>query len=404
MSGRKALLLILVAGLALRLGYALRTAQKTSSLPDPDDYCGLALSFARDGSLSLDGRLTAHREPAYPIALGLAFLALGATLKAGLALNLLASMLSLLLIYDLGRRLFDERSALAAAAIAALYPPFIFYAAQLRRETWMVFVTLLGLWALCSAQQAGRARGFALAGLANALGPLSNIVFLPFGLLVAPALAWWSHRRQKRPAAALTAAYLACFLALCGLWPLRNRIELGRFYLGGSGGGWANLYDYLVVPENLGGTPRQTALLAADPVVKKGDSLDPIARDRWYFEAGLRFIKRHPARYARLLLWRCLDFWRPWPRPRPYPLPYWLLKAIGLFSDAWIIPLGWLAILCLRAWTPERLWLLGFGTSVSAVYIAVFTMNRYRLPVMPMLILFAAAALVRAVEALRRAI
>ena len=175
---------LLAAGLTVRLSYGLMRPPQGpgQALADPDGYVGLASSFARSWTLSVSsGRPSAMREPVYPIALGLAFKALGHNYGAMLALHGLLSILSLGLMFVLGRRFFGEAVAFASLTVGAFYPPFIFYFSQALRETTMVSLGLLSLWSVIKLNDDGKARDFAAAGICSALAGLTNTVFLPFG-------------------------------------------------------------------------------------------------------------------------------------------------------------------------------------------------------------------------------
>lgn len=387
---------LLTAGIFLRLGYGLARPPQAQGVSDPDGYVRLADSFSETWTLSEDNKPSVRREPAYPVVLGLSFKLLGRSYLTVLLLNTALSAWILFLIYSVGRFLFNETEARLALMIAAFYPPFIFYTAQSMRDTWLVLIGLLGIWALCRARARGSTLGYGLAGVVNALGPLSNIVFLPFGLVIAPLLVGWIDSKMLHRSLRRISAYLAAFVFCYSLWPLRNYIQLRRFVPTASAGGWANLYVYMVVPQEFGGTSRQREILERDPVALEAAKLDPISRDRLYLRESLQKIGADPGRYVRLVIWRALDFWRPWPRPQAYSPSHRSVFWAGVLSDGWIIPLGFLGLLLSLPGAPELLYVLGFMGSIDLVYILIFTIMRYRLPLMPWMILFASTALHRA--------
>ncbi|MDD5656800.1 MAG: glycosyltransferase family 39 protein, partial [Elusimicrobia bacterium] len=342
------------------------------------------------------GRPSALREPAYPLLLGSLFQIFGRSYAAALGANCTLGVLTLWLLFALGRALYGGRVARLALAIGAFYPPFIYYAAQPMRETAPVFWVVLSLWCLERAVRLGSAAGFAGAGAAAALAALTKATLLPFALLLVPLGIIFIARRERVPARRWCASYLAVFIALYGLWPLRNRLVMGRAVWGNTEGGGCNLYQYLVVPQELGGTAAQTEILAADPVYAAANRLDGAARDRFLWRAAGRRIRQKPWAYAKLVAWRFFwDEWRLSPRPRTYDHPYRVLRWISLLSDGWIIPLGLLGIFLSRLRPPGSLWPCLLLFSEVFVYALVFSMIRYRLARMPVLILFAAVALDR---------
>lgn len=389
----------LLLGLALRLGYGFVNAPAV--LPSPDGYVELAASLAETGTLAMDGKASAWREPGYPILLGIAFKMFGKSYGTALALNALLSTASLWFLWLVGRRLFGEPVGLLALWIAAAYPPFVFYAAQPLRESCLLFVGALAVWALCEARASGRSGAFAVAGLANAGAALVHGVFLPFSLVLVPISFFWLLRRSAlRP----SGAYLAAFLALYSVWPVRNYLAFGRFIPGSSLDVGSIMYANMIVPQELGGTEAEREILAKDPVCREAGRLPEAERDAFFGAAVRERILREPLRFARLFAWRFFwDEWRLVPRPRAYAHSYGLLKWTSLLTDGWIIPLGLLGLFLAFGRPPEVLWLYLLIGSVDAVYSTVLTMLRYRVPLMPWLILFAALSLRRAWEKARAA-
>lgn len=398
-AGRFLLPALLAAGFAFRLGYgcAFPVRGEGGGLPDVDGFVALAGSFADSWSfLDREGRPSAHREPGYPLLLGTAFKVFGQRYGVLLGLNALMGTLALLMLFLVGRRLFGEGTAWIATALAAFYPPFIYYAAHPLRESVMVLAGLLSIWALLEALRLARAYAFAGAGAVNALAALTNTTFLPFGLIMAPLGLLALLRHRWRGALVFSAAYLAAFVLLYSLWPLRNYAVFGEPVLGSTAAGGSSFYTFLVIPQEIAGTPRHTELSDADPVMRASEGLDPIASDRYFWKAGLRVVAEDPVSFARLYLWRFfVDIWRVVPRSRSYDHSYGLLKWVSILTDGWILPLALVGVCLIRLRPPEMLWVYFFILSVNAVYALVLTTIRYRISVMPWAILLASFVLER---------
>lgn len=395
---------LLAAGLTVRLSYALMRPPQGpgQALADPDGYVGLASSFSRSWTLSDSaGRPSAMREPVYPIALGLAFKAFGQNYGAVLALNGLLSTLSLGLMFVLGRRFFGEAVAFASLAVGAFYPPFIFYFSQALRETMMVSLGLVSLWSVLKLNEEASPRDFAAAGACSALIGLTNTVFLPFGLAAPVAACLFS--RNKTRAFGRAALYLGIMLPLYALWPLRNYSAFGSWIMGSTAGAGSTFYIHLVIPEDVAGTPAQADLVARDPVFSTAPkNMSPAESERFYWKAGIRYVRENPLIYARLLAWRAFrDFWRIAPRPRNYGLSYRTLKWVSLLSDGWLVPLGLLGLIFFGLRSRELLWGWLFICSVIAPFVLIITMIRYRLSIMPLLIMSACAVLHRVISGRR---
>jgi hypothetical protein len=387
MSSRAGLAAALALGLLARGLYAWKLPPATpgGGIPNIDNYVELASSVAATGSLrDAEGRLTAKREPGYPIALGAAFAVLGRSYRSAVLLNLALSLAILFLIWRLGGPL--------PALIAALYPPFVYYAAQPVRETLMVCLELSALVALLAGLKRGSPAALAASGALGACAALTKTTYLPFGLLVVPLLVLWRSRRAAR-----AGLYAAVFAGVYALWPLRNHALFHEWILGSTTATGNHFYMFLVVPEEVGGTPKHYEILAKDPIWQEGDAMEPIQREKFFWRQGLLWIRAHPLSYARIVAGRLFyDQWRLVPRRRDYEQPYSRVFWISLLTDGWLLPLGFLGLALTRLRGEADLVAGAYILSTAFTYALILTMLRYRLVLMPWLILYAADSLRRA--------
>ncbi|MBI3551259.1 MAG: glycosyltransferase family 39 protein [Elusimicrobia bacterium] len=369
------------------------------SPPNPDEYEMVADCFAKTGSYCEYGKLTGVREPAYPMTLGLFYKILGHDNLAAFLLNGLLAAGAALGLFVGGKRLFDEETGLLAASISAFYPPFIFYASQPRREIGLVFLSVMSVLSLISAREGGLKR-CAAAGVVNALTALACTTYLPFGLATAPLLLLWLGRKDLLLAVKSAAVYALFFVLLYSLWPLRNYRAFHTFVLGTTAGAGAVFYVNQIVPSEVGGLAREGEIIRADPVIIEGAGIhDGIALEKFYWKSGVERVKADPMRYLRLVAKRFfVEAWRVTPRERNYGLSYRLLWWAGLLTDGWIVPLGLIGLLLWRFNPPEGVFVPGFVASVNLAYSLIFFILRYRVPVMPWLILLASLTIVRAAK------
>ncbi|MCX5797446.1 MAG: glycosyltransferase family 39 protein [Elusimicrobia bacterium] len=394
---------LLVLGVLVRLGYGLRhpPQQPGQDLANPDDYVEIATSVAQSWTLKRAGQPSAYREPAYPVLLGVMFKAFGRSYPVALLTNCGLAAAALLFLALVGRELFGETVSLLATAVSALYPSFIYYAALPVRETAILAVSSAALWTLIRALGRPSAAAFAWAGLAAALCGLTNVTLLPFALVLAPAAVIVLCRDRGPAAWRWSGAYLAVFLCLYSFWPLRNYLVFRAWIPGTTLTAGNILYNYLVVPQELGGTPEESRIRQADPVFQAAALMPPAQAERHFRAASLDWIRSHPGTYLKLVSWRFFwDEWRLWPRPQAAGESYRTLRWVGLLTNGWIIPLGLLGMLLARK-VPRALCLGLFVFTIVLTHSLILTMLRYRVPIMPWLILFASLSVTRLWGALR---
>jgi 4-amino-4-deoxy-L-arabinose transferase-like glycosyltransferase len=138
--------------------------------------------------------------------------------------SLLGGLGTLLLIYDLGRRLWSREAGLAAALLLLFTVQFALQARRAQLDAVLVFFTVLSLY--CLLRQLlldGGWRWAIAAGLAAGCGVLTKVVgFLSYLVLIPWLFAvWrgWPGVRWQRPVLMWLASALAC-AAVVGAWLL----------------------------------------------------------------------------------------------------------------------------------------------------------------------------------------
>lgn len=399
---RRALWALAAAAVAARLVYCWAFSPYAPDDPVPpfDRYHELALSVLETGGLYVEGRPTALREPIYPYFLAVVYALGGVGLPAVWVSNALLGGVYVWLLFLLGDRVFGRRVAWGGAAMAAFHPQLVYYTALPLREALQVLVLLgavLATVAACRRPSKGR---FAAIGLLWAACPLINSALLGAALL-APAGVWAIGRRRKTPLGACAGASLAVCLSVYALWPLRNYLVFDRFIPGVALGG-SHLYVSLIVPNEHAGTPREAEIVEADPVMQAGTRLTDEERDRHFYGAAARWIRERPLGFVRIMLGSLVKLWRLYPYPRDYGADYRLIKWVSLLSDGWIIPLGFLGLVLAARRVPEAALLNLVLFAITATYMVFWAVVRYRLPMMPYMMLYAAYALERGLLRLRK--
>jgi tetratricopeptide (TPR) repeat protein len=188
------LTIVLGAALLLRLAHwaAVRQAPFIAQLVmDSAEYDRWARQIAAGDWL---GHGVFFQAPLYPYLLACVYQVLGPRLDAVYLLQIGFGVAGCWAVYRAGRHLAGEREGLAAAALAALYGPFLFYDVQLLKESLAATVACFLLWALARVWAppvpARPAAGWLLAGgLLGVLALLRENALLVVPLLL--PLAWW---------------------------------------------------------------------------------------------------------------------------------------------------------------------------------------------------------------------
>ncbi len=114
-----------------------------------------------------------------------------------LFVQLMAGAFQPLILFALARRLFDERVGLVAAALTAAYGPFIFYQGVLLRDWLPPLLEPLALLALVRARDSRQGRDWLIAGVALGVALLAKETALLVLILAGVWLVWetWPDRR-----------------------------------------------------------------------------------------------------------------------------------------------------------------------------------------------------------------
>lgn len=335
--------------------------------------------------------------PGYPLFLALLYKLFRGSYAAVYLAQFGLALLNAFLVYRLGLRFFDPPSALAGAGLMVTVWTSIYFEGLLLPVTLLLTFTLLTLLALTQALGDGRRRDWLFAGLALGLAAITWPLILVFGVAV---IGWLMRRRgTPRRGSALVSALL--FLAGAGL-PLAPVTYQN----------WRAEHDFILIQKNgglnlyLGNNPRADGT----PNVRPTGDWDQLLlwpqteagitrqseRDRFFLSKILHFARTQPGRFLQLQLRKLAllcnareiratfdpEFFRRQFRVLSLPLPgFALLLALAL-----------LGMVTVRNPFPALLflYLAAYGAGVILTVVSA----RYRMPLVPVLALFAGHGLV----------
>ena len=334
------------------------------------------------------GPRTFYQDPLYPYFVAALYGTFGRHLRLVFLAQAMLGLLSIALLWGVARRLGGDTVAFVAGLLGALYGPLVLYEDVLLRAVLINTTGIATLWLAMRAFRRPRARRFALAGLAGALGVLATSGAWPFVLVVA-ALTPMALRRSPRQALRAVGALGAGLLV--GLTPVVARnlaVGVAPFSVASSGTITFvnhNAADY----EPMGGTAM--SVHAAEVMRRSGGRLRP---------AIVETLRTHPGlgSWLALLGRKFLAVWHWYEVPNNESYDYFLLHAPALRAAG--LGFGLVAPLALVG-----LW-LGFRRSWDYVLcvayvgcgltslVVLYTVGRLRMPVAFALIAFAAVTLV----------
>ena len=358
-----------------------------------------------------------YQAPLYAYFLGAIYACGGSVLTVRVCQALLGAI-GCVLIGHATQRLFGRAAGVIAGLMLALYAPVIFFDGLIQKSVLDVFLITLLLALLAdligdatnpsAAAAAGRQRWRSL-GVGVVLGLLSlsrenALVFVPVVL----GWIWWCpgvSTASRRSAGAMVIIGLSVVLLCVGL---RNAIVGGEFHLTTAQFG-PNFYignharaDGTYVSLRFGrGSPEYERSDAKELAERAaGHALSPGEVSSYWENLALDDIRAHPADWMRLearkfrLLWNGTEIvdTESQESHEDYSPVLRVLARVAHFGV--LAPLAWLG-----AWIVwrdrRRLWLL---YAMSGVYmlsvLAFYVVARYRVPLVPFLIMFAAPGLV----------
>jgi 4-amino-4-deoxy-L-arabinose transferase-like glycosyltransferase len=405
---RPSLLIVLGAALLLRIALALNTSSLGAHIVDEQHYVELASNLYQGvGFAWSQDHPTSIRPPLYPFFMASVWAVVGAqSLQAVRWAQIPLALLSILLLYFIGRRWFDHRTALLAAAAFAVYPSLLFTGVLLLTET--LFTALLLLFVLCFALLEER-RSLTLAagtGIALGLAALTRSILWPF-LLILVAVMWVTLRSERRRRFALVAAAVLGYAVIVGPWSVRNTSLQGTFTVVDTMGGLNLLMgNYAHTPEDrmwdaISMTGEKYWAAGLPPTAPDGGRWTEGKKEKWAQRQAIAFMTDHPLTTLRRAVLKFADFWGlerdfvAGVQRGYYAPPTWfaITGAAGV-TVAYVITalLASLGIFLAPPGRSAHVFLLVLVLFVCGVHTVVFGHSRYHLPLIPILLLYGASA------------
>ncbi len=317
-------------------------------------------------------------------------------------LQVLLSTATVPLLFILGERFHGRRAGLAAAAVFAVYPNLVGFTHLLWPATLYIFWFMLGMTLLLGLKSPTR-RHVAAAGLCLGLAALVRGQALYFAPLAAAWLVLAVPREERRQRLGLAALLIAFTLLPVLPWTVRNAATYDRFLLLDSTTG-RNLYIGTNVPPPANwdyGFDERRRVHGGRERCAQDNIVDA---DRCEVRNAVAFMATHPGLMLKRVSLKWADLLNPssfvirHARLDKYPHHFGrpgLSVLTVVAAGAWmaVAILGLLGLILLPSWSGRGL-VITLLLYHLALHALTFGMTRFRLPMVPFLILAGAPLLV----------
>ena len=363
-----------------------------------------------------------YQAPLYPYLLGLVYAIAGRHLLLVRVIQAVIGSASCALLALAAARVFNRRAGIAAGLMLALYAPAIFFDGLLQKSALDVFFVCLALWLISRtektaeraknaekdvSQRSLRSPRFFLLGLTMGGLALTRENALVFIVVI---LAWTVLNAERRTPNAERLRRAGLFLA--GLAVVLVPVAARNAYVGGGFFITTSQFGpnfYIGNNPNADGTYQSLRFGRGAPEYERQDAAElagralgktptPAEVSSYWTDKALDFVTSRPGAWLALtgrkiaLLWNATEVLDTESQEAhaEYSWPLRLLGHVGHFGI--LVPLALLGAIV--TWPARsRLWILYAMTlAYAASVVAFYVFARYRYPLVPLLILFAAAA------------
>jgi hypothetical protein len=333
--------------------------------------------------------------PLYPYFIAVLYRLLG-SLDAVLWVQAAVGALLVPAVGRAGRTAFSAPVGLAAAAVTTVYPDFVWFSVRFWSETLFI-VTLW--WGIERVLQADVSRSRGTAAAAGVIWGLSTLT-RELSLYLAPFAAVWlargliplgrESRAGSRGGGLRAGVFLLGLLLTLTPWTIRNAVVF-RAFIPVSTMGASNLWQ---------GNVPLTHLEVHETL---GQITDPIERDQHARSLAWRVIlERQPSWIFEKTASEMPEFWKAGSEVLDHlvgrgscgPLSSTTVKALEVVTVGPYLVLLGVSLLGLARWrgTPGGVLLLVLAGAYNLAHVAAYATTRFRLPILPVVLLFAALA------------
>jgi len=408
-TGHGTLVALLAVGLGLRLLILAGTGGMGLEIVDEQHYHQIASSLLHGHGFAFEaGRLTSARPPLYPAFMATVWWVTGThSLQVIRLAQILLSLVNAVVLYLLARSLFDGRVAILAAAGLLFYPSLLAYDYLLLTEVLFTLILSVFILAAVIVLKTSQPTGAFVAGVSLGLAALTRSILWSFPALLCPAVyAWTTGPRRRRLVLALIV--LIGYVVTVGPWAVRNtRLQRTLTLVDTHGGRALRMGNYEYTPldrpwDAVALSGRQSWTYGLAEQHPDASSWTEGETEQWATREAISYIMSHPGITLYRTLLKFLDFWglerdliAGFHRGfyRPGIVFEWLVALAIALSYVSLMLLACLGFfLAPPADKHAHVLIIGLIAFVTSLHSLTFGHSRYHVPLVPLLLLYAAAA------------
>ena len=385
---------------------------------DDGVYDSIAQEISR-GNWMADLPFSAYRIPLYPYFLGVLYYFFGHSIFIVHAIQSLLGSLTPILIYLISKKVFrNQRAALISGLLASCYVPFIFFENLLLGESLSISLNLGSLFLLLDLFTEGKKiiprvllSGFLL-GLSALLRPNTLVVIL----FLSAALYFLVGIGVKRYVKGLALSLLFVAASFMAILPIAiKNYYLHKDFLPISAVGGVNFYmgnnpeadGKFHMVEGVG-TSLDEMIKNSEAIAQQeiGRPLKPSEASSYWVRKTLGFISETPSSFIKLIFKKTAFFFNHYEFPdildinfvsQFIPFLGWNPFGYGFVMLFAIYGIG----LSYRRRDANVILLWSFIASYAVSVVLFFITSRYRLPAVPVLIIFSGLALSKLIQSFK---
>lgn len=347
-----------------------------------------------------------YQTPLYPYALGVLFKIAGHDLDLVRILQAVLGAASCVLLGLAGRRFFSDRAGAIAALLLAVYPPAIFFDGLIQKSSLDIFLVTLALFLIGEFQARRDWRWLiALGAAGGALALNRENAFVLYPVIGAWLLLQFGDVPVRRRTVWAVAFLSAALVVLLPVGVRNYRVggefvlstsQLGPNFFIGNNAHASGSYESLVPGRGDAIYERADATALASKAA--GRPLSPGEVSGYWLRQSFDFISSRPGQWLALLGKKVLLTVNAAEIPDTESIEAYAesSRVLGLllwFNFGIVLPIAVLGVWVTRRQWRQLLVLYGMAASLALTVAAFYVVARYRHPVVPILLLFAAAGL-----------